>query len=389
MDVGGVGHVRRTIRFWTKGVALLASAGACHADPGPSTATLTVERLVSGCYVPCMGSSAPNSGIPIGDRCPDSTPVACGFVGGTDEMRVVADYGEIDIASASTFAGPTMQLIGDGIVLSNVTLVPGALSQGGQRPYAFAVVQVPDIGVLALVAKASVGGGDTVQASGTFNVTPQPGTIALPGCPTAPATCTHQLQVGTQSVTVTVPSNVSAQAATVQSLVDGVPQALTLQIPLTAIGGNQVSGTQSLPVPAAGATWTVTGFVGTLSLGAQQISLVPPTLTTSLEGCGAGTCTVAAGGTVTLAISAPLGSEVTTAAVVTSVDGVDTGGTFSATLAPCPGDVDCGTVVVPLSGSPGSLWQARTTVGLFAAPALTARIVAPADSGAAGTDGGA
>jgi hypothetical protein len=409
MDVGGIGVVKRNAHAILITLGALAGAGGC--DPGPVTATVTVERLVPGmplptgdasvapqtqdggaggesCFAPCSGSAAPNDAIVVGDRCADASPTACGFLGGTDQMRVVVDYGNVNISTPSSFTGPPLQLVGDGTVLTNTTLVPGVLAQGDQRPYAYGVLQVPDTNVFALVVQASPGGGDTVRAPATFTVTAQPGTMTLPGCATP---CTATLQVGTLSVTVTAASNVPAQTATIQSVVDNVPQAAGLQIPLMPIGNNMVSGTQALAVPASGTIWTLNGYIGTLSLGSEQIALQRPSIVADLQGClqtdggvsaNVGPCPVTAGGTASLSITAPANSEITAVTVVTTVDGVNTGTVFSGTLMPCDNKVDCTVVPVTVTGPPGHAWAAQATVGIFNSLPVNGIIVAaPSDAG--------
>jgi hypothetical protein len=358
-------------------------------DQGPTVAVLSVEKLVpassstTACYQTCEGATPPSPTLKLPDQCKPARSISCGFVGGVDQMRVVLDYGDLTLSSSAGFVAPTAELLGDGALLTTQGMALGPLTAGAERPYATTVLLAPSVRVVSLTVQATLGeegGGDAFQ-QGSLNIDLPSGTLTLPGCPAASAVCTRVLQVGQQQVAVTVPSN-AASTATVQSLVDDVQQPTT-SIPLTAIPGGQISGTQSLDVPTTGKTWTIQGFVGAISLPPQNITLVPPTLTAKLQGCSRAPCGVTAGGAATVTIAAPQLSQVMTATLTSSIAGIDTGQPVTVNLTPCPRETICGVGVVPipLTAVPGSTWALQATVGLYPTNTLTATVAAPPPDG--------
>jgi hypothetical protein len=362
-------------------LAGFGAAGFTTCDNGPATATLTVEKLVGSCFSPCQGSNSPDPSLGLGSVCSSAGSVQCGLQGGTDQIRITVDYGQQTLTTATGVTAPTAQLIGNGSLLATVTLSLGPLATGVQRPFASTVTYAPSVAVQTLTMLASVGGGDTVALSG-LDIAAPTGALSLPGCPAPPAACSLPAQVGTQNVTVTVPANATATTATVQTFVDNVPQGSSLSIPLTSVPGNQLSGTLATPVPASGQVWSFQGYVGSVQLPSQQIALAAPSVSAALQGCSGSPCTVAAGGTASITVTAPKGSEVSSASVTAAINGVDVGSPISVPLATCGGSL-CGVQVltVPASAQVGGTWQAQATVGLYSTNTLTATITPGMDGG--------
>ena len=369
--------------------AALTAVVSMRCDNGPTTTVLTVEKMVNGCYAPCPNSAAPASALGLGNQCPAATTTTCGLIGGTDQIRITVDYGPQNISSPIGFTPPTVQLIGNSGSLSTTTMTGGPLTAGEQRPYAWTVLYAP-VQQTTLVIQASVGGGDTLTLSGLTVALPAP-SLTLAGC-MGSTMCSLPAQVGTEAVTVTVPANTTPATAMVLTTVDNVPFGAALSIPLTAAPGNVLTGTLATTVPPSGTLWTFGGYVGALPLPPAQITLTTPKISASLQGCSTGQgCTVTAGGTASVTITAPLLSQQMTAMVTTSVAGIDTAGAYAVPLSECAGSL-CGVLVAPIppTAQVGASWQMRGNLGVQPISSLSATVLAGPEAGSptdAGTGG--
>jgi len=365
--------------FFVGSFVIGLGASACDKDPGPPTALITVEKLVAdsqgnSCYAPCPGSNAPSSDLTaLSQRCPGTTAVTCGFSGGVDQSRIVVDYEQTEIANSSGFIGPQVQFVGDGSVLLTGNLIAGPLATGPQHPFAAGEFFVPNQLARSLQIRTTLLSSDILATSAALDVSVTPGTIALPGCPQGPALCELQLQVGTQAVTVAVPSDTGLQTATVTTFVDDVP-GTTIQVPLVLAPGAVLSGTQFLQVPASGKAWTIGGSAGSVSLTPVQVSLAEPKLGVTIENCSATACTLVAGTNATIAVSAPGHTQVSTASITTRTDSIDVAGAVTQALQPCANGLACATFALSVPSPPVHSWQVVAQIGNFQVASQVATI---------------
>jgi hypothetical protein len=323
----------------------------CGSEPSPRLPVLSVEKRVevkgAECFAPCEGSAA---APPAADTCKDATEVACGVEAGLARLRVSLDYGKLELTTASDVVWPSVDMLADSAALKTLKLAPGPIHGGlNEHVYGFAEIPAPTERASSLLFQAQLGGGEVIRSTNLTVTLSQP-RLELPGCG---QDCTRPAQVGRQAISVSIAGGLPATSAFVTTTLGGVPDPTTLEIPLDTVADDERSGTRWLNVPDVVGTWTLQARVGEQRSIAETIDLTTPGITAALQPCmGKMDCKLTAGTSVSVLVTAPKDTLVTTASVVSYVGGTLTGDAAPAALAVCENNVKCGfaSLVVPKTG---------------------------------------
>ncbi|HMI82879.1 MAG TPA: hypothetical protein VK550_02240 [Polyangiaceae bacterium] len=285
------------------------------------------------------------------------------MIGASDLMRLTVDYGVVALESANGLVAPKVQLVAGSAVAVEQTLLFGPVASGAvSHIYAAGEVRAPSLSANARVL-AHLGDGTVLEGPILTVAAPHP-TLSLPGCGD-PSTCSLEAQVGRQAVRVSIPGAMNATKAVVTSTVDGVPDPITLEIPLDIVTAEVRHGTRFLHVPEAGKIWMLEAQVDDLPVSpALQVFLQPPTITAEIVGCAPGAnCELRAGTEALIVVSAPSETLVHNATVASIVGGGRTGDAVIAPLVACAGGVHCAVVSLPIPNAPGKTFRATALVG--------------------------
>jgi hypothetical protein len=203
---------------------------------------------------------------------------------------------------------------------------------------------------------------------------PVPG-ATVEQCKGQPTMCAMTGGVDSAVLDLTLPAS-SPTSVVLTWAINDVLQAGSQTVQLNTLtmpsSGPLATGTAFLPVPSApdGATWKIFAQYGGNTTAVTPITLHAPTITAAL-GCGSA-CALKPGTMVGLIVTAPARSQVTTATVSTTVDGVPS--VTNASLALSEINVGAntisGTLTLPVPNASGSQWQINATVGAYPASAI-------------------
>lgn len=339
---------------------LLFVIAACAVESRVDGPTVTVERLdpAANCFARCDVTPASTS-VLLDHRCPEP-PVTCGFDGGTDRVRVLADYGNLEFLDPSKVPAAVVHLffdeqeVGSGFPLQ--LRVDGGVSSVGE-------FTMPARNATSLRMTVRAADNFSTDVNGLTVNAIQP-SMTVAGCVPL-ASCQRAANVGVLPVTLLTASNAPSVSASVTSWLNDVPQgpAQTFDLPLSATGLRQA--TLSLDVPdAPGATWTITAVVGGTALPPQSVTLVPAPLSAHVEDCAdAGACALPAGHNVVVTLRGPRELRTQTGTLIQYVNGVPGVMTTPVTLDHIDALERYGRVAMAVPTADGGLWQIRAEIG--------------------------
>lgn len=269
--------------FATALLGFLAMPLAGCADDTREGPALTVQRLDvgRGCYIHCDASApldpAVASALGVAP-CSSGGVEACSFEGGTDQLRVIADYGDLEFDSCLEVEAPALSALLDGEGIVEVPeMVPGCA--GGGRYFAHRAFAAP------IASSASVR--FRVEASdyffsdtGPFPLKPPNISIEVERCLDAAGEiipdCSLVAGIDSTLVTVTAPEAVLDDSAVIQ-FTTGLESSGSVTIGLEPSGNAMKSGSYRLPMPdEAGSYLSISAQVGGLFASHSPIKLVAP-----------------------------------------------------------------------------------------------------------------
>lgn len=271
-------------RYWAAALlSALASPLAGCADDTREGPAVTVHRLDQGrsCYIHCDASAPidPSIASALGvEPCSSGAVEACVFEGGSDQIRVVADYGDIEFDSCLEVEAPLLSALLDNEGIVEVPeMVPGCA--GGLRYFAHRAFAAP-VAESASVRFRVSSGAHFFSDSGPFPLKPPGLSIAVERCldPAGQAIPDCSLIAGIDStlVTVTAPEALLDDSAVLQ-FTTGLETSGSVTVGLEPSGSSTKSGSHRLPMPdEAGSYLTITAQVGGLVATHNPIKLVAP-----------------------------------------------------------------------------------------------------------------
>lgn len=256
--------------------------GGCTLEDNPvSGPDLLIQKLdeEAGCYVACEGQAA-STAAPPSDTCPGAETVNCGFAGGADRVRVLADYGDVLVDPQKQLKPPVLTLIADGVELPTkpafVQRAPGTSEARFEATFLAPAQQVATL--LARVTTETGFGGEIIPLS----VEKPAPRLRIEGCSSSQdVTCERQAGVGKLKVTVLAPQGYSGQEAVIFTFVGEVSKetsTVTLGQPVLddETGMRLALGSASFDTPIdEGTKWKLLARVGGYSSADHEVSIGP------------------------------------------------------------------------------------------------------------------
>ncbi len=203
----------------------------------------------------------------------------------------------------------------DGVSAVGATVTLG--SAVGDERTGTATINAPPSGVAWVV-----GGyvGTAVLPPTVVSLAPPEIDLEVVGCTQEP--CSVVQGAGRPVFRLTVPRQVTASAARLETTVDGLPSG-DFEVKLTRTEGSVRMGEQVLVAPSSGREWVVTARVGTESADQVLATLSAPELPLTVDGCsGSDPCTLSAGvGSARFVVETPPELAGETLQLSSSVDG--------------------------------------------------------------------
>lgn len=352
---------------------LAALAAGCSGESVPARPIVSVQRfdVEKACYSTCPEITPPAAELSLGEStC--GTAAACGFVGGLDRLRVIVDYGAIEIDENVAPPKPTVTLIEDGVE-SAAPSSPIEWRQSNGRIVFISSFIAPPRRVDGLAIRAKVVDGfvgmverlsidaldfdfDIVQCSDDMQCDPIPA------------------DVGRLGVNVTAPMGTDSPTALLSSRLEGLPQLETTNVVLEpAQGGKTLEGYGSLSVPAGRENdlWTIevtlskTTKTANLRLGSPNIEISVPACPKPMNG-ETPICTAKAGETIKVVVAAPFDMHQAQASLTYELNEVPSSGEPQAEdfVVESP-DRKSAIFAVPVPNIVGAKWQLIGRVGKY------------------------
>ncbi len=220
--------------------------------------------------------------------------------------------------------------------------------------------------------------GPSVDQAAVITIDSAPLAISVDGC-AAETLCEKTANTGTAVVHATGLGG-PEQSVTLSTTIDGVVQpgtrTIVLSEPATLQGRAAATGFDHVPIPAAaeGARWQLAGRLGFAAGRSQEIVLHSPVI--ALEATCGSNCTLRAGSSVTVRVTAPIESLTKQAALSTSVNGVIglAGATINLSVVDRNNQIISGTQNLPVPDVPGATWALDASVGGYSAPTLVLQL---------------
>ncbi|CAN93360.1 hypothetical protein predicted by Glimmer/Critica [Sorangium cellulosum So ce56] len=376
---------RRSLLLALPSLAAAIGCGGANDEAPPAQPIVSVQKLSfeKGCYETCPSSTAPAAEIDLsGETC--GTAAACGFMAGSDRMRVIVDYGSVELQANVAPPSPTITLIEDEREVPAPAAPVLHRQKDGRVVFSAGFTAPAQVArTLSVRAKAAEGFSGEVDL---LSIDAPDFTISVAECTTddcAPLAA----NVGRAHVTVTAPIGTDPRSARLSSRLNGVPLAETAEVALSPQqSGTVLEGTGSLLVPAGddadvwGIDVTVASTRKTVTLLLQQpaLEIVVPECVAMPDAAAAPVCSVTAGKAVTVVVTAPHDIHLSEASLTYELDGVPATGQPQ-TEAMDIEDVATRSAVltVPIPNAPGSIWLITGRVGRYTRQARPIKIGAP------------
>ncbi|NUQ71978.1 MAG: hypothetical protein HUU21_00165 [Polyangiaceae bacterium] len=273
--------MRRHFAALLTGLFTLPLAG-CGDDTREGPA-LTVQRLDigRGCYIHCDASALLDPAVvsALGvTPCSSGGVEACSFEGGTDQLRVIADYGDLEFDSCLEVESPALSALLDGEGIVKVPeMVPGCA--GGRRYFAHRAFAAP-VASSASVRFRVESGDNFFSDTGPFPLKQPAISIEAERCLDAAGEviqdCTLVAGIDSTLVTVTAPDALLDDTAVIE-FTTGFESSGSVTIELEPSGGAMKSGSYRLSMPdEAGSYLSISAKVGGLFATHAPIQLVGP-----------------------------------------------------------------------------------------------------------------
>jgi hypothetical protein len=357
-------------------LAIVAAAPAC-ADHAPTGMTLTALAVSAGSS--CYSTLAPGDPLPVG-----FTPAgkSCGvdtssapLAGGVDTVRLVIGYGDLEFEQSTAAPTPTVSMTLDGKdTPPNASIV--RVQDASPTVFEATFVAPAQTAQVMMLGARVTDGFDRVI--GPFAVSEPDLAVVVQEC-AGMKSCVLAAGVGFATVQVTVPGSAATSGA-ITSTLGGVaqPTSVPLMLAPAPSQSNTMVGTATVPVPAARAAqvWVLTTTVGGRAGPAAAITLGAPTITATLSACDVKKpCSLAAGTTVDLFVSAPRAIQMAQAAVTTRIDGTtDQALTLPLEAADVAMDTISGSLPLKVPDHAGSMWVVDARVEGYAAGSVPVTI---------------
>ncbi|AGP37450.1 hypothetical protein [Sorangium cellulosum] len=364
---------RRTLLLALPAVAAAIGPGCTADEPPPVQPIVSVQKLSfeKGCYETCPSSTAPAAEIDLsGETC--GTAAACGFMAGSDRVRVIVDYGSVELQANVAPPAPALTLIEDEREVPAPASPVLHRQKDGRVVFSAGFTAPAQVArTLSVRAKAAEGFSGQVDL---LSIDAPDFTVSVAECTTddcAPLAA----DVGRAHVTVTAPIGTDPRSARLSSRLDGVPLAETTDVALSPQqSGAVLEGTGSLLVPAGddADVWGIDVTVGstrktvTLLLTRPALEVVVPGCDPTPDTTATPICSVTAGKAVTVVVTAPRDIHLSEASVTYELDGIPAAGQPQ-TEALDIEDVATRSAVftVPVPNAPGSIWLITGRVGRY------------------------
>ncbi|MCA9538511.1 MAG: hypothetical protein KC620_06455 [Myxococcales bacterium] len=361
------------------GVALAACDSPVEPIDGP---LLAIERYVpaaranelladdgpADCYAVCPGAAAlPPEALVTREPCGALRDEACALRGGADRLRVTAWYAGLDFERPSDAPATEFDLLLDGEVVDPNASVTRYFHAGAVADVGFLTLPPRAAAELRVRAQA-VGEAGFAALSGAFSLGAPLPTLLIARCPTPGAACGALAHTGDLAIQYRGPTGL-AEAATVITRLDGVPDQHYDALPLTTEGGEAVLDL-AVPVPdtAARATWHIEVVHGDLRVG-RDVTLTPPALAAGrplrLEVSGCTAPCAANVGRVVATLFAPAGFGDNPLPLVSAIDGEAPDNAIDVTLVADGAGGLVGAVSLAVPDAPGTTWRLSTSGASF------------------------
>ncbi|XXX80711.1 hypothetical protein WMF30_18300 [Sorangium sp. So ce134] len=380
--------IRRTLPCCSA-ITLALLAGACFdEDTDPSGMRVTVQkwRADQACWATMTPDERVDPALLVpGDVCPDDA--APELAGGSDRVRVVIDYGDLEFSDGTTLPLPELTMRLDGVETPSGASFDDPPRQNHRAHFiAIFVAPAKEVTAMRLSVQAAQGFGREVRTA--FKVTAPTVTIDVPSCAGTEA-CAQASGVGNIEVEVSIAGNV-AEDVTVRRRLDGVLQQGEQTIRATTLdesgAGIRMRGTGFVSVPAArdGAEWTLVAEWRSSKAEATPITLIRPTVDVRVTPCPAdptAACEMIAGvGRATLEVAIPgrVASGVTFGSIVNNVlqeGSIPVQSSRDVNLQGGPGMFLTASVLVP-AGPAGAPWDLVAQFAGFSYPARQVTLLA-------------
>ncbi len=301
------------------------------------------------------------------DSCSTSS---CVLLGGQDRLQIGARYEGVTLPKDASLTLPKLTILADGKPLSDLP----PFTQVGLDPRTFltSALTTPRSEVTSLTVLVDGASGYSGELSG-FSVTAPVLALQIAECMNG---C--MLRQGVGQIHILVSGWLApGTSASVETSIDDVPQGLQSMPKLDGDGSEPARGVLVLPVPSRGANWTIrVSAAGTKPVD-TSVMLAPlgsPDLSLSIAECKSQPCSLPAGSSVTLVVSAPKETQAKEATLRVLKNGIYDPTPITAPLDLVEGDLRKAVAVTTLPTQVGVGVRYRAYVGEATpveAPAIT------------------